>query len=70
MLWLCLPAIYNCSIIPVNSLVVLATLIANATLASTLCIICVLTESLLCLELLALSLKVPGLTTVVARPPF
>jgi hypothetical protein len=67
MLWLCLPAIYGCSVIPVNSPVVLATLIANATLASTVRIACVSTGSLLCLELLALSLKMPGLTTVVAR---
>jgi hypothetical protein len=70
MLWLCLPAIHGCPVIPVDSPVVLATLIANATLASTLRIACVLTGSLLCLELLALSLEVPGLTTVVARPLF
>jgi hypothetical protein len=70
MLWLCLSAIYSCPVIPVDSPVVLTTLMANATLASTLHITCVLTESLLCLELLALSLKVPGLTTVVIRPLF
>jgi hypothetical protein len=70
MLWLCLSAIYGCPVIPVNSPVVLATLIANATLASTLCIAYVLTGSLLCLELLTLSLKVPRLTTVVVRPLF
>jgi hypothetical protein len=70
MLWLCLPAIHGCPVISIDSSVVFATLMANATLVSTLYIICVLTESLLCLELLALSLKVPRLTTVVARPLF
>jgi hypothetical protein len=70
MLWLCLSTIYGCSIIPVNSLVVLAILIANTTLISILYITCVLIGSLLCLELLILSLKVPGLTIVVARPLF
>jgi hypothetical protein len=70
MLWLCLPAIHSCPMIPVDSPVVLTTLMANATLVSTLRIACVLTETLLCLELLALSLKVSRLTTVVARPLF
>jgi hypothetical protein len=68
MLWLCLSAIHSCSVIPVNSPVVLATLMANAILASTVRITCVLTGFLLCLELLALSLKVPGLATVITRP--
>jgi hypothetical protein len=55
-------------VISVGSPVVLATLIANATLASTVHITCVLIRSLLYLRLLTLSLKMPGLTTVVARP--
>jgi hypothetical protein len=53
---------------PVDFPVIFATLMAIAIPASTLRIACVSTGSLLCLELLALSLKVPGLATVVTRP--
>jgi hypothetical protein len=52
----------------IDFLIIFTILMAMAILISILRIACVSTRSLLCLKLLALSFKVPGLIIIVTRP--